>query len=223
MSAMTVLFDLHAPREELFVEALTHSSYANEHRLPNNERLEFLGDSVLSMIVCQYLYLEFPRHSEGQLAKLKSILVSAAVLARFSTVLELDEHLLLGSGESRSNGKQKVNILADLFEAFLGAFYLNFGLEKTTDLVLPLIQAELPEIITKYEEIDAKTTLQEIAQARGLKPVYHLIGNEGPPHNRLFTVSVQFGDEFFGRGTGRSIKEAENKAALAVIQALNVN
>ncbi len=210
---LAVLFGFQPKNEALFIEALTHSSYANEHHLPSNERLEFLGDSVLSIIVCRFLFEQFPKQDEGQLAKLKAIIVSAQVLAQFSLDLHIDQLLLLGTGELRNNGRAKINILADLFEAFLGAYFLNFGLDETTRLVIPLIEKVTPAIIRQYEAIDAKTTLQEITQTKGIKPTYQTVKEEGPPHNRLFTVEVSLNAAVIGTGIGRSIKEAENKAA----------
>ncbi|TCL58303.1 RNAse III [Hydrogenispora ethanolica] len=217
---MAARFHFQPEHGALFLEAATHSSYANEHHIASNERLEFLGDSVLSIIVCRYLLFRFPKHNEGQLAKLKAIIVSANVLAQFSLDLNLDRFLLLGEGERRSNGRAKVNILADLFEAFLGAYYLTFGLEKTIELIMPLIEAVTPEIIRKYEAIDAKTTLQEFTQARGFKPLYRLIQEEGPAHEKTFTVELLLNETVIGTGRGRSIKEAENHAAQAGIQYL---
>lgn len=109
--------------ENIFIEALTHSSYANEHALPSNERLEFLGDSILSLVVCRFLFLKYPVSQEGELAKLKSVIVSAPILAAFAKRLNLSLYIRLGQGELRTNGKEKQNILADLFEAFIGAFF----------------------------------------------------------------------------------------------------
>jgi ribonuclease-3 len=211
---LTVFNNLDPVSEDLFVEAFTHSSYANEYSCPDNERLEFLGDSVLSLIVVSFLFHKFPHYKEGQLSKLKSVIVSAPILAEFSRELQLDQHLLLGEGEIKSNGRNKLNIQADLFEAFLGAFYLNFGLETTTKMGLPLIEKVLPEVLVKYHEIDAKTNLQEVTQAIGLKPTYQTVKIEGPPHERFFTVEVLIKDRVIGSGTGSSLKEAENKAAV---------
>ncbi|HOP75397.1 MAG TPA: ribonuclease III [Bacillota bacterium] len=216
--AVQLNFTLEKP--DLFVEAFTHSSYAHEHSVPSNERLEFLGDSVLGVIVCRYLFEHYPRYSEGELAKLKSTIVSAPMLAHFSERLHLVDYIRLGAGEQKSRGSLKVNIIADLFEAFIGAYYLSFGLEKTTELVLPLIEAELPRIMEKFEELNAKTHLQEWTQAKGWKPVYRTVSETGPPHNRHFTVEVTVNDRVYGKGTGRSIKEAQNCAARMALKEL---
>ena len=215
MKELTARLHIEPKNEALFIEAFTHSSYANEHRLPSNERLEFLGDSVLGLIVCQYLYLHYRSYDEGQLAKVKAILVSASFLASFTRQMELDKYILLGAGEIRTGGNTKPNILADLFEAFIGAFYLSFGLKATEEMLTPLIENALPEIFADSEKIDAKTYLQELVQSQGLKPEYHLIAEEGPPHNKTFTVEVFVNGRVYGAGTGKSLKEAQNKAASA--------
>ncbi len=216
---LAVWLNIPPNKEGLFREAFTHSSYANEHNLPSNERLEFLGDSVLSLIACEYLYSNYRSYNEGQLAKVKAILVSAPFLASFAKKLKLHELILLGAGEIRSNGRTKQNILADLFEAFIGAYYLNFGLAETTSFITPLINSVLPEIFSQAEMIDAKTHFQELAQSQGLKPEYRVAGEEGPPHNKTFTVEVLLNNQVVGSGVGKSLKEAQNKAAVEAIKA----
>jgi ribonuclease-3 len=206
--------------EELFIEAITHSSYANEHNLPSNERLEFLGDSVLSLIVCRFLYCRYPLANEGKLAKLKSVIVSAPILAALTKKLNLNHYIRLGQGELRTNGREKQNILADLFEAFIGAFFLNYGFEKTDDFLVPLVDSILPEILDQCDLIDAKSNLQEITQSQGFKPEYRLIHEEGPPHNKTFTVEVLLHGEALCCGTGRTLKEAQNRAAGSAINQL---
>lgn len=207
-------FKLKPTKPELFSEAFTHSSYANEHHITSNERLEFLGDSVLALIVCNFLYMQYGDYEEGELAKLKAIMVSTRYLASFAKNLELDKFIKLGQGEMRSGGKDKQNILADLFEAFIGAYFLNFGLETTNKFVIPLIRSALPDLISQYDLIDAKTNLQEIAQAQGAKPEYRTIKEDGPPHNKVFTVEVLLNNQVLGCGTGYTLKEAQNKAAV---------
>lgn len=206
----------------LFIEAITHSSFANENNLPSNERLEFLGDSVLSLIVCRFLFCQYPVSPEGELAKLKSVIVSAPILASLAKKLNLNRYIRLGQGELRTNGRDKQNILADLFEAFIGAFFLNFGFEKTNDFLLPLIRSILPEINNYCDWVDAKSNLQEITQRQGLKPEYRTIQEEGPPHNKIFTVEVLLNGDVLGCGTGRTLKEAQNKAAGLAIHQLKI-
>jgi ribonuclease-3 len=205
---------------EFFEEALTHSSYANEHKVPDNERLEFLGDSVLSLIASSFLFKTFPHYREGDLAKLKSILVSTQVLATFTRQLQLDSYIKLGTGEKRNNGQAKPTIMEDLFEAFVGAYYLNFGFEKTAELIEPLIKENLAEINHKFTLMNAKNSLQEFLQSQGLFPEYHTIKEEGPSHQRRFTVEVLIKGRTYGIGEGHSLKEAQNKAALETISKL---
>lgn len=218
MAELTNRLNIKPPREELFIEAFTHSSYAHEHAVKDNERLELLGDSVLGVIVCQFLYQGFPKQKEGDLAKLKAIIVSAPVLAQFSKGLGLERYLKLGQGEIKTRGSQKLNILADLFEAFIGAYFLNFGLEMTADFVLPLIKNILPDIFADFEKLNAKTNLQELTQARGYKPEYRLVKEEGPSHDKTFTTEVLVNQIAMGSGTGKTIKEAQNNAALEAIK-----
>lgn len=206
----------------LFEEALTHSSYSNEHKIPNNERLEFLGDSVLSLITASFLFKTFPNYDEGNLAKLKSIIVSAQIWASFTKKLELDSFIKLGAGELRNNGQTKQNILADLFEAFVGAYFLNFGLEKTTDFIEPLIKENMVEVNRQFTLVNAKNDLQEFSQSRGLFPEYRTIKEEGPAHQRWFTVEVLIEKRRVGKGEGHSLKEAQNNAALEAIAKLSV-
>lgn len=206
---------------ELFAEALTHSSYANEHKVPDNERLEFLGDSVLSLIVSSFLFKNYPNYKEGDLAKLKSIIVSSQVLASFSKQLGLDSYIKLGTGELRNQGQTKLSILEDLFEAFVGAYFLNFGFEQTLQFVEPLIKKNLAEINRKFNLMNAKNALQEFSQSRGMFPEYRTVKEEGPPHQRRFTVEVFLDSNLVGRGVGLSLKEAQNQAAFEALVKLN--
>ena len=217
--AVHLQFDPVCP--ECFEEALTHSSYANEHKIPDNERLEFLGDSVLSLITASFLYKTYPDLNEGNLAKLKSIIVSTKVLASFSKLLQLDSYIKLGAGELRQGGQNKPSILEDLFEAFLGAYFLNFGFERTAQLVEPLIKENLAEIMSQFNLMNAKNELQEFCQSQGLFPKYQTLKEEGPSHQRLFTVEVFLEDCIMGRGEGHSLKEAQNQAALEALAKLN--
>ncbi len=210
-------------RPELFIEALTHASYAHEKKEANNEKLEFLGDSVLSLIVSHFLFEAFPNQNEGYLAKLKATIVSTAILAKFARQMKLDLLVRLGYGELCTKGNLKPKILEDAFEAFLGAYYLNFGLRACGDLVLPLIKADLNYIMAKLDKLNAKTNLQELVQGYGLKLEYRLVKEEGPPHHRYFTVEVIVNRVVYGCGSGFSMKEAQNNAAEAAIQTLKTN
>lgn len=213
ITQLAVRLNIRPEQEELFLEAITHSSFGHEHSTQNNERLEFLGDSVLGLIVCRFLFDSFASSNEGVLAKIKSTIVSAPVLAGFTKQLELEKFLRLGQGELKTCGKSKQNILADLFEAVIGAYFINFGLEKTTEFVLPLVKKVLPQIMDRLDEINAKTNLQEITQAKGYQPEYHLVKEEGPPHDKTFKVEVCLNNVNLGSGSGKTIKEAQNKAA----------
>lgn len=220
ISELTARFKHKPEDEELFRIAFRHSSYSNETNLPHNERLEFLGDSVLALLVCHYLYTRYPHYSEGRLAKLKATIVSTDVLAGFTKQLQLNRYLLLGQGERKSNGGEKKKLLENLFEAFLGAYYLNFGLEPTRDFLVPLIETCLPELIVQTEAINAKTNLQEYTQARGLIPEYCLVKEEGPSHDKTFTVHVLLKQEVYGKGEGKTLKEAQNHAAIEAMERL---
>lgn len=207
----------------LFAEALTHSSYSNEHKIPSNERLEFLGDSVLSLITASFLFKTYPNYTEGNLAKLKSLIVSTQVLASFAKQLQLDSFIKLGTGELRNNGQTKPTILENLFEAFVGAYFLNFGFERTNEFIEPLIKNNLTEVNRQFTLINAKNDLQEFSQSQGLFPEYRTIKEEGPAHQRWFTVEAVLEGRPVGKGEGHSLKEAQNKAALEAIAKLNGN
>jgi ribonuclease-3 len=219
-SELAVRFGLNQKQLRLFKEAFTHSSYANETGSSSNERLEFLGDSVLSMLTALFLYERFPAFQEGQLSKLKAIIVSAATWAEFAEELHLVDYLCLGSGEAKTHGHQKRNIRADLFEAFIGAYYLSFGLGPTTSLLLPFFEKVVPAVLPQLQELDAKTHLQEVLQAQSSYPTYYTVVTEGPPHQRSYTVEVTADGGIIGRGVGSTIKEAQRLAAVAALQRL---
>lgn len=199
---------------ELLSLALTHRSYAYENGgLPTNERLEFLGDSVLGIVVTETLYRDFPDWSEGQLAKLRAAVVNAQALAEVARGLELGRHLKLGRGEEVTGGRDKVSILADTFEAVLGAVYLDNGLERAREVIRRLVG---PVIIRGAElgaGLDWKTSLQEIAAATGRGVPEYRVRHEGPDHAREFSAEVVLDDEVIGEGVGRSKKAAEQQAA----------
>ena len=202
-------------REPMLLEnALTHSSYANEGNrgLKSNERLEFLGDSVLGFITAGYLF----RHGsgqEGELTRLRASLVCEKALSSYARKLGLGECLLLGHGELRGGGADRPSILADAFEAVIAAIYLDGGLEPAETFILPYIKAELSEQ-RRPQFKDYKTALQEIIQQNpGEKLTYLLVGESGPDHNKQFTVEVHLNSNVIGTGRGRSKKEAEQQAA----------
>ena len=210
--------------------AVTHSSYSNEtgarnHHLLCNERLEFLGDSVLSLVVSNYLYTHFSEYPEGTLTRIRSAVVCEAALASFAEKIGLGDFLLLGRGEAQNGGAQKPAILADAFEALLAAIYLDAGAEDAMQSVakflLPLVKSainSMPEV--GDVRIDSKSRLQEfIQQDREQKEVleYRLVGESGPDHNKTFTVELYLGANCIGSGKGHSKKAAEQVAAKAAL------
>ena len=199
----------------LLSNALTHSSYANEARngTTSNERLEFLGDSVLSIIVSDYLFKEFKNIPEGELTKLRASLVCEKSLCSFSRKLDLGEYLKLGKGEDKGGGRERDSILADAFEAVLAAMYLDGGIEICRSHVMRFV---LPELEHTNDEVfkDYKTTLQEIIQRNPEEFVTYILTDEsGPDHDKLFTVEVRLNSNVIGTGSGKSKKQAEQSAA----------
>jgi ribonuclease-3 len=198
----------------LLRRALTHRSHAFEAGgEPTNERLEFLGDAVLGLIVTDMIYRRFPDAPEGRLAKVRSAAVNTRSLADVSRSLGIGADVLLGRGEEQSGGRDKDSILADTFEALLGAVYTDLGMDAATDLVHRLFDGLLNEIAARRASLDYKTSLQELTAARyGALPVYALT-ESGPDHSKHFTALVSVNDETLGEGEGRSKKEAEQAAA----------
>ena len=198
----------------LLQKALTHSSYANEQKkqINSNERLEFLGDSVLGMITAVYLFRK-EKGPEGELTRLRASLVCEKALHSYAQKLDLGTFLLLGKGEQRTGGATRPSILADAFEAIVAALYLDGGLEKAREFVLPYLEDEL--FNQRHQHFrDYKTTLQEIVQQNPEEHLdYVLTGESGPDHNKLFTVEVHLNSNVIGEGKGCSKKEAEQQAA----------
>jgi ribonuclease-3 len=206
---------------ELLELALTHRSYAYEHGgLPHNERLEFLGDSVLGQAVTVMLFTTHPDLSEGQLAKRRASVVSTIALAEVARGIDLGSHLLLGRGEEQTGGRDKDSILADTMEAVIGATYLSAGPEAATDLVLRLTAPLLADPERYGAAMDPKTSLQELAARVGSSPPEYLIEASGPDHDRRFTATVIVGDVRM-RGVGSSKKTAEMAAALSAWRMLS--
>jgi ribonuclease-3 len=201
--------------DELLELALTHRSFAYENGgSPDNERLEFLGDSVLGKAVTVMLYTENPTLDEGELAKLRASVVSSVALAEIARTIGLGDHLLLGRGEERTGGRAKSSILADAVEAVIGAAFLSAGGEETDRFVLRLVQPLLDDPDRTGAFVDPKTSLQEVASRRGAGlPVYE-VESSGPDHSRVFVATVTVGDLVTATGTGTSKKQAEMSAAL---------
>ena len=202
--------------EKLLETAFTHTSYANEHRLLNishNERLEFLGDAVLQLLISEYLYKKYPKKPEGDLSKLRSTIVREESLAGFSRDCQFDQFIKLGRGEEKSGGRNRDTILGDLFEAFLGALLLDKDVEAVKKF---LYQIMIPKVEAgDFEQvIDYKTKLQELLQVNGdVDIVYQVISESGPAHAKEFDVSVSVDGRVVGQGQGRSKKLAEQEAA----------
>lgn len=216
-------FHIQFLQPHLLKQAFTHSSYANEKKLPklsNNERLEFLGDAVLELAVSQYLYDLYPDLPEGKLTKMRAAIVCEESLAKFAKACQFDQYVFLGKGEELSNGRNRTSLLCDLFEAFLGALYLDQG-EEAVQLFLR--QTIYPKIESGYflKERDYKTLLQEyLQQQKDVKIKYHLVDEQGPAHDRQFFVEVSVNDVIIGKGAGKSKKNAEQAAAReALLQA----
>jgi ribonuclease-3 len=200
----------------LLIRSMTHRSYVNEHlgAGDDNERLEFLGDAVLDFVAGAFLYHDYPEMQEGGLTRLRAALVRAEQLAAFAGQLELGRLLRLGKGEAESGGRGRMNLLADAFEAMIGAYYLDSGLEAVRSFVEPLFAEAAERIIQAEASVDAKSLFQEWAQAQlGHTPRYTTVSVEGPDHSRLYTVQVMIGDEAYGTGTGPSKATATQEAA----------
>ena len=206
----------------LLQNALTHSSYANErwhNSLLSNERLEFLGDSVLGMLVAEYLYRTFPDRPEGELTRMRADMVCEKTLASVANSIGLGEHLLLGHGEEQSKGRTRNSILADAMESVIAACFLDGGMEAAESIVKRFILTEVP--VKKLNNADYKTALQELVQQKKNQVLaYTLIGESGPDHDKQFTVEVSLNGKAVGQGTGTSKKRAEQMAAQAAIALL---
>ena len=205
---------------ELLELALTHSSFAYENGLDDNERLEFLGDSVLGFLVASFVYSAHPELNEGELTKLKNAVVSANALAAAANQIELGKYLRLGKGEEQTDGRTKVNVLADAFEAVLGAAYLSQGLEAASEIVHKFIIPMLDDPDAVREASDPKTTLGEKLQKMNRPPISYQISATGPEHERIYLANCFSGAELLGQGSGRTKRSAETEAAIAALRSL---
>lgn len=198
-------------------ESLTHRSYLNENSkwpLPHNERLEYLGDAVLELAVTEELFHKFPNYPEGKLTVLRASLVNYQFLARVATNIQLNDFILMSRGEAKDTGKAREVILANAIEAVIGAIYLDQGFEKTRAFISKFILTGLGEILKTKSYKDAKSELQEIVQERlKVTPTYKVLEEEGPAHQKIFTVGVYFGAKLVAEGKGASKQEAETEAA----------
>lgn len=203
--------------KNLLKQAFIHRSYLNENPkvgIHHNERLEFLGDAVLELITTNYLYKNYPDKNEGDLTSYRAALVNAVTLSMVAEKLGMNEFLLLSKGESKDTGKARQDILANTFESFLGALYLDQGYEKSNSFVEEFLFPEMKEILEKGSWRDAKSVFQEKAQEHfGITPVYKVLSESGPDHDKRFTVGVFLSKELIVDGSGKSKQEAEQKAA----------
>lgn len=207
----------------LLKQAFTHASYVNEHRFSqnqDNERLEFLGDAVLELTVSEFLYNLFPDRPEGELTKLRAAIVCEPSLVQFAVGLDFGRYVLLGKGEEMTGGRTRPALLADVFESFVGALYLDQGLEAVrrflSDHVFPSVTVN-----GRPQMSDYKTELQELTQHHGMGALeYRIVEERGPAHEREFVSEVYMGSECLGRGSGRSKKEAEQQAAAVALKQL---
>lgn len=200
-------------------EALTHASGAN-HRLASNERLEFLGDSILGAIVCELLFLKFPDYLEGELTRVKSVVVSRNTCAKISRALGFDEFLVLGKGMG-SQDETPSSVLADVFESLIGAIYLDGGMEAAKSFILRHIEAEIDSTVDGQGGINYKSNLQQIAQRQfGETPTYMLLDEKGPDHSKCFKIAAQIGKSRYAPAWGRNKKDAEQRAAMNALSQL---
>lgn len=205
------------------LSAMTHRSYLNEHKeatQDHNERLEFLGDAVLELVVTDFLFREYPDKPEGELTAVRAALVNTNSLADASTKLGINEHLLLSKGEAKDTGRARVYILANAFEAIVGAIYMDQGYEQARDFIARQLFSQTSDIVEKRLWQDAKSRFQELAQQHaGVTPSYETLNQVGPDHDRTFTVGVFLKDEKIAEGQGRAKQEAEQVAAEKAIEA----
>ena len=209
----------------LLQNALSHSSYANERwhdSLKSNERLEFLGDSILGMVTAEYLYRNFPDRPEGDLTRMRADMVCERALAVVAERIHLGEHLLLGHGEEAGGGRSRDSILADAVESVIAACFLDGGMDAARKFIDTFVLTEVP--VRKLRNADYKTALQELVQQKkGQTLSYTMVGESGPDHDKHFTVEVSLNGKVVGRGDGRSKKKAEQEAAKTAIEALFPN
>jgi ribonuclease-3 len=211
----------------LLEQALVHDSYVNESpgfAPTSNERLEFLGDAVLGLLVGEKLFHDFPDCTEGQMTRLRARLVRREALARIASSISLGEYLFLGKGEEATGGRSKIPNLAGALEAIIGAIYLDRGLAITRDCIFRILTTEYDKAVRTGDSGDYKSQLQELIQAEDQQtPTYVLVGTSGPDHDRWFTVEVRLGEQLLGVGSGKSKKTAESDAAHNALRKLRVD
>jgi ribonuclease-3 len=204
--------------KKLIIEALTHKSYKQPY---DNERLEFLGDAVLDLVVGEYLFRKFKNSDEGKLSKIRASLVNETGFDKLARALNLGEYILLSNAEDNNGGREKSSLLSNAFEAIMGAIYLEAGLDKVREITIRLIEENHKEISLDSLFRDFKTTLQELTQARfGITPEYKVIASRGPDHKKEFEVAVYIEDKEYARAIGKSKKIAQQEAAKEAVEIL---
>lgn len=211
--------------KNLLKQAFIHRSYINENpnmSLCHNERLEFLGDAVLELIVTDFLYKKYPSYTEGELTSLRSALVNAVIISEIASEIGMNDYLLLSKGEAKDTGKARQYILANTYEAYMGAIYLDQGYKAAEKFVADTILPHTEKIVANKLWRDAKSLVQEKAQEfAGVTPSYKVVSESGPDHDKHFTVGILFGTDLIAEGKGKSKQEAEQKAAEAALKAKN--
>ncbi|MCC5895568.1 MAG: ribonuclease III [Alkalibacterium sp.] len=209
--------------ETVLIEAFTHSSYANDHRdqqIKNLERLEFLGDAVLELTVSDYLYHKYPEHPEGQLTRMRASIVRAESLAKLAKEFQLQSYVRLGKGEEQMNGRTRPSLLCDVFEAFIGAVFVDQGMDVVIDILKAILFPKIDSGAFSHG-MDHKTALQELLQRNGVVTIeYSVVDKRGPDHEKEFVVEVRVEGDSFGEGVGRSKKAAEQAAAKVAMKML---
>jgi ribonuclease III len=216
---MTHLISLK--NKKLEEQAFTHRSYLNEakEKVTSNERLEFLGDSILSFVVSEHLYLTYPEYNEGILTNLRSLVVNTKSLAGLARDVKMGEKLLLSKGEEESQGRENESLLANSFEAYIGALYLDQGIEMVKKFLSTTLIPKIEYYVTNKAFKDPKSLLQEHVQSQKQQsPIYKVVHEEGPPHAKIFTIGAYVNNEKVGEGTGKSKQEAEENAAKEALE-----
>lgn len=208
-------------KPELLQKALTHTSYSNEKHLESNQRLEFLGDSVIGLVIGEYIYEKYPSMPEGELSKIRAGIVCENGLVKCAEKIELGRRLLLGRGEEMSGGRKRPSNLEDAFEALIGAVFLDSDFYTVKKFVLKVMKDIIEEIVLHDGIEDSKTAFQEYIQKHGRKNIeYVLVNEEGPDHNKIYTMQVKVGGKAMGMGKGHSKKDAEQRAAKVALEML---
>ena len=209
--------------KDILKQAFVHRSYINENRsfgIPHNERLEFLGDAVLELVITDYLFKKYPKKPEGDLTAYRSALVNANILSEMASALGVNDFMLLSKGEAKDTGRARQYILANAFESIIGAIYLDQGYDVAEKFIGKILFHKIDEIVEKGSWIDAKSHFQEKAQEHtGITPSYKTLKEIGPDHDRRFTIGLYLGDKLVAEGSGKSKQEGEQEAARKALEA----